>query len=102
MAGVARSEAQEVSLSWKAYLYIATGDSGNGMSHGTIAGILLTDLILERSNAWVTLYDPSRVTLRAAGEFARENLLTVVYLTIAVATRGRRSVHDYVAGTFVR
>lgn len=30
------------------------------------------------------------------------NLLTVVYLGVAVATRGRRSVHDYVAGTLVR
>ncbi|HTJ54897.1 MAG TPA: FAD-dependent oxidoreductase, partial [Nitrosospira sp.] len=27
-------------------IYVATGDSGNGMTHGTIAGILLTDLIL--------------------------------------------------------
>ncbi|MBC8646636.1 MAG: FAD-dependent oxidoreductase [Thermoanaerobaculia bacterium] len=55
-------------------VYVATGDSGMGMTHGTIAGILLTDLILGRSNAWEKLYDPSRVSLRAAGAFARENL----------------------------
>ena len=55
-------------------IYIATGDSGNGMTHGTIAGILITDLILEKDNPWATLYDPSRVSLRAAGEFLRENL----------------------------
>jgi glycine/D-amino acid oxidase-like deaminating enzyme/nitrite reductase/ring-hydroxylating ferredoxin subunit len=55
-------------------VYIATGDSGMGMTHGTIAGILLTDLILGRNNPWSRLYDPSRKTLRAAGEFARENL----------------------------
>ena len=54
--------------------YIATGDSGQGMTHGTIAGILLTDLITGRENSWETLYDPSRVSLRAAKEFARENL----------------------------
>jgi Rieske Fe-S protein len=41
-------------------IYIATGDSGNGITHGTIAGVLLTDLILERSNPWTALYDPSR------------------------------------------
>jgi glycine/D-amino acid oxidase-like deaminating enzyme/nitrite reductase/ring-hydroxylating ferredoxin subunit len=41
-------------------IYIATGDSGNGITHGTIAGILLTDLILGRSNPWAALYDPSR------------------------------------------
>ena len=33
------------------HTYIATGDSGNGMTHGTIAGILLTDLIVGRENA---------------------------------------------------
>src|SRR5918993_527757 len=41
-------------------IYIATGDSGNGITHGTIAGILLTDLILGKSNPWAALYDPSR------------------------------------------
>lgn len=55
-------------------VYIATGDSGNGMTHGTIAGMLLTDLIHGRSNAWADLYDPARRTLRAAKEFAGENL----------------------------
>jgi glycine/D-amino acid oxidase-like deaminating enzyme/nitrite reductase/ring-hydroxylating ferredoxin subunit len=56
------------------HVYVVTGDSGNGMTHGTIAGILLPDLILGRENAWETLYDPSRKSLRAAGEFAKENL----------------------------
>ena len=41
-------------------IYIATGDSGNGITHGTIAGILLTDLILGKNNPWTILYDPSR------------------------------------------
>jgi glycine/D-amino acid oxidase-like deaminating enzyme/nitrite reductase/ring-hydroxylating ferredoxin subunit len=55
-------------------VFIVTGDSGMGMTHGTIAGILLTDLILGRENPWETLYDPARKTLGAAGEFAKENL----------------------------
>jgi glycine/D-amino acid oxidase-like deaminating enzyme/nitrite reductase/ring-hydroxylating ferredoxin subunit len=55
-------------------VYIATGDSGNGMTHGTIAGILLTDLIMERENEWEKLYDPTRKTLKALPEFASENL----------------------------
>ena len=55
-------------------VFIATGDSGNGMTHGTIAGILITDLIMERENEWADLYKPSRKTLRALPEFARENL----------------------------
>ncbi|HZK78282.1 MAG TPA: FAD-dependent oxidoreductase, partial [Gemmatimonadaceae bacterium] len=56
------------------HIFIATGDSGNGITHGTIAGVLLTDLILGRKNAWSKLYDPSRVTLRATSEFIKENL----------------------------
>jgi glycine/D-amino acid oxidase-like deaminating enzyme/nitrite reductase/ring-hydroxylating ferredoxin subunit len=40
--------------------YIATGDSGNGITHGTIAGTLLTDLISGKTNKWSALYDPSR------------------------------------------
>jgi len=55
-------------------IYVATGDSGNGITHGTIAGILLTDLVMGRKNPWTKLYDPSRVTLRATGGFLRENL----------------------------
>src|SRR5204862_2108883 len=62
-------------------IYVATGDSGNGMTHGTIAGTLLTDLICGRPNVWETLYDPSRISLRAAPEFARENLNTAVQYT---------------------
>jgi glycine/D-amino acid oxidase-like deaminating enzyme/nitrite reductase/ring-hydroxylating ferredoxin subunit len=43
-------------------IFIATGDSGNGMTHGTIAGILLTDLILGKKQRkdWQKLYNPSR------------------------------------------
>jgi glycine/D-amino acid oxidase-like deaminating enzyme/nitrite reductase/ring-hydroxylating ferredoxin subunit len=57
-------------------VFIVTGDSGVGLTHGSIAGILITDLIQRRSNPWETLYDPSRKMVRAAAEFARENLNT--------------------------
>jgi nitrite reductase/ring-hydroxylating ferredoxin subunit len=53
---------------------IATGDSGMGMTHGTIAGMLLTDLILGKENPWAELYDPGRVRAKALGEFVKENL----------------------------
>jgi Rieske Fe-S protein len=44
------------------------------MTHGTIAGMLITDLIVGRSNPWAALYDPSRKTLGAIKEFTTENL----------------------------
>jgi glycine/D-amino acid oxidase-like deaminating enzyme/nitrite reductase/ring-hydroxylating ferredoxin subunit len=58
------------------HVYIVTGDSGQGTTHGTIAGMLLTDLITGRPNPWETLYDPSRKSIRPqpALEFAKENL----------------------------
>jgi glycine/D-amino acid oxidase-like deaminating enzyme/nitrite reductase/ring-hydroxylating ferredoxin subunit len=55
-------------------VYIVTGDSGNGMTHGTIAGLLISDLIGGARNPWEKLYDPSRKSAPATGEFARENL----------------------------
>ena len=48
-------------------IYIATGDSGNGITHGTIAGILLKDLILGKNNPWTSLYDPSRKPRKKSG-----------------------------------
>jgi glycine/D-amino acid oxidase-like deaminating enzyme/nitrite reductase/ring-hydroxylating ferredoxin subunit len=41
-------------------VYICTGDSGNGITHGTIAGILISDLISGKQNKWSNLYSPSR------------------------------------------
>jgi glycine/D-amino acid oxidase-like deaminating enzyme/nitrite reductase/ring-hydroxylating ferredoxin subunit len=55
------------------HVYVATGDSGNGMTNGTVAGILITDLIAERKNPWTELYEPSRKSLRSLGTWAREN-----------------------------
>ena len=57
-------------------VYIATGDSGMGMTHGTIAGLLLTDLITGRKNPWTDVYDPSRKprSTGAIAKFVTENL----------------------------
>ena len=55
------------------HIYIVTGDSGNGITHGTIAGILLTDLITGHENPWAGIYDPSRISFRSAPEYARQN-----------------------------
>jgi len=55
-------------------IYIATGDSGNGITHGTIAGMLIPDLILGKANSWKSLYEPSRKTPSVAFKFMREML----------------------------
>jgi len=57
-----------------ANVFIATGDSGNGLTHGTLAGLVLADVIAGRPNPWADVYDPSRITPRAAWTFAKESL----------------------------
>lgn len=54
------------------HVYVVTGDSGNGLTHGTIAGMLLPALIEERKHPWKHIYSPSRSLLRGIGELARE------------------------------
>jgi glycine/D-amino acid oxidase-like deaminating enzyme/nitrite reductase/ring-hydroxylating ferredoxin subunit len=72
-------------------VYIATGDSGMGMTHGTIAGIVLTELIVGRASPWAPLYDPARKMLRAPLEYAKENLNVAAHY-----------VEDYLRGGDVR
>ncbi|ASR42182.1 FAD-dependent oxidoreductase [Xanthomonas citri pv. mangiferaeindicae] len=54
-------------------VYLITGDSGNGITHGTIGGLLIADLIQGRDNPWVDLYDPARKPIRSGGAWIREN-----------------------------
>lgn len=77
-------------------VFIATGDSGMGMTHGTIAGMLLTDLIMDRENPWAELYDPSRKTLKAAKDFAAENANVMAQFTDLV-TPGDIDSEDEIA-----
>jgi Rieske Fe-S protein len=55
-------------------VYVVTGDSGNGLTHGTIAGMLIVDLITGKANPWAALYDPGRVRLSSGSEYLRENM----------------------------
>ncbi|KAK5997719.1 Putative Rieske 2Fe-2S iron-sulfur YhfW-like protein [Cladobotryum mycophilum] len=42
-------------------IYVVTGDSGNGLTHGVIAGRLIADLVDKKDNPWTELYSPSRL-----------------------------------------
>jgi nitrite reductase/ring-hydroxylating ferredoxin subunit len=53
-------------------VYVITGDSGNGISHGTIGGLLVCDLVTGRDNSWVHLYDPSRKPFKQSLHFLKE------------------------------
>jgi glycine/D-amino acid oxidase-like deaminating enzyme/nitrite reductase/ring-hydroxylating ferredoxin subunit len=60
----------------KSNVFVASGDSGNGMTHGALAGILLSTLILGEPHAWAEVYEPSRKITQptALRDFVRENV----------------------------
>jgi glycine/D-amino acid oxidase-like deaminating enzyme/nitrite reductase/ring-hydroxylating ferredoxin subunit len=55
-------------------LFVVTGDSGQGMTHGALAGILLKDRILGDPSRWEAVYDPSRKTPSGILNYVRENV----------------------------
>jgi glycine/D-amino acid oxidase-like deaminating enzyme/nitrite reductase/ring-hydroxylating ferredoxin subunit len=81
-----------------ANVYIATGDSGMGMTHGTIAGVLLTDLICGRPNPWSAVYDPSRLRPSAISELASENVNVVAQYVDWLTPGDVKSVDEIPAG----
>jgi len=54
-------------------VYIISGDSGHGMTHATIGARLVTDLINDNANPYVSIYDPSRTMHRAIRETIMED-----------------------------
>ncbi|MBO9636463.1 MAG: FAD-dependent oxidoreductase [Chitinophagaceae bacterium] len=53
-------------------IYIITGDSGNGMTHGTLGGMIVSDLIQGIENPWTELYSPKRKPLKDLGTYLSE------------------------------
>ncbi|HEX9985348.1 MAG TPA: FAD-dependent oxidoreductase [Thermoanaerobaculia bacterium] len=55
-------------------LYISTGYAGQGMTLGTVGGMLVTDLITGVENPWAKLFDPMRIHLRGATvDYVKQN-----------------------------
>jgi len=46
--------------------FVATGFAGNGLTFGTLAGMMARDFVQEASNPWQALLDPKRKRLDAA------------------------------------
>lgn len=79
-------------------VFIATGDSGMGMTHGTIAGLLLTDLIQGRPNPWEELYSPRRKTVGASSDWIQENANMVKQFADHVTGGDVKDVDEIAAG----
>lgn len=44
--------------------FVATGFAGNGMTWGTLGGLMAADWVLKRKNPWGDLFDPQRKKIR--------------------------------------
>ena len=54
-------------------IFVITGDSGQGITHGVVASLIIPDLIDGKDNPYATVYDPSRKPIKAAVTFVTEN-----------------------------
>lgn len=56
-------------------VFLATGYSTDGLVYGTVAGLLICDLIQRTDNPWSEVYKPGRVNpMKSAGRFIKENV----------------------------
>lgn len=75
------------------HIYVATGFGGWGMTNGTVAGMLLRDLILKRSNPCAAVYDPNRMNIAGLPEFFRHQMDVVRHFVgDRVAVEGAESI----------
>ncbi len=54
-------------------VYIVTGQSGIGMTSSTIASQIISDLIDQKPNPMISVFDPSRSAIRDTTEFIKDN-----------------------------
>ena len=80
-------------------VFIATGDSGNGITHGVIAGILLPELIAGRDHPYAKVYDPKRSALRAVRDLVREAMSSSAPYADWIGRGDVPSEHDVPRGT---
>jgi len=61
--------------------FVATGFAGNGMTFGTIAGLMARDAALDRPNPWAGLFDVGRTKIKGgAWDYLKENFDYPYYL----------------------
>lgn len=79
-------------------VFVATGDSGQGMTHGVVAGLLISSLILHGDSPWAEIYDPARRTLKAIGEFVKENATAAKNFVEYLSPGERKSLEEILPG----
>jgi Rieske Fe-S protein len=81
------------------HLYVATGFNAWGITNGTAAGMILSDLISGRDNPWADVFDATRVKpLAGAKSFISENVGAGAELVGGYLKGERRSLDELAAG----
>lgn len=55
-------------------VFVVTGNSGQGMTHGVLSGLLLRDLITKGKSPWQDVYEPSRKPPSSVFNYISENI----------------------------
>jgi glycine/D-amino acid oxidase-like deaminating enzyme/nitrite reductase/ring-hydroxylating ferredoxin subunit len=55
-------------------IFVVSGDSGQGLTNGAVAGLMIADLVTTGSSPWKEVYDPGRKTGKTISNFVGENL----------------------------
>jgi glycine/D-amino acid oxidase-like deaminating enzyme/nitrite reductase/ring-hydroxylating ferredoxin subunit len=79
-------------------IYVHTGDSGQGITHGAVGAMINSALILGGDVRWVEVYDPSRKTPTGIGNFLGENVTAVKNFAEYLAPGELSSVNDLTPG----
>jgi glycine/D-amino acid oxidase-like deaminating enzyme/nitrite reductase/ring-hydroxylating ferredoxin subunit len=80
------------------HVFVHTGDSGQGLTHGVAGSLLLSQLIAGEACPWVEFYDPSRIRLSAAKTFIAENITAVKNFVEYIAPGELKSVDELKPG----
>jgi glycine/D-amino acid oxidase-like deaminating enzyme/nitrite reductase/ring-hydroxylating ferredoxin subunit len=79
-------------------VFVATGDSGQGMTNAVASGLIISALAEGRQSSFAAAHDPQRVTLRAAGEFLKENLTVAANMSEHLTGGELSSLSDLAPG----
>jgi glycine/D-amino acid oxidase-like deaminating enzyme/nitrite reductase/ring-hydroxylating ferredoxin subunit len=77
-------------------VFMATGFAKWGLTGGTAAALVLSDLLFGREHPWAGLFDPNRLTLRASvPRLVKENAVAGLrFVGDRITKRGSRSIED--------
>jgi glycine/D-amino acid oxidase-like deaminating enzyme/nitrite reductase/ring-hydroxylating ferredoxin subunit len=75
-------------------VYVITGDSGEGLTTGVAGALVIRELIDQGASPWSDVYDPGRLMLRGATEFAKENVDAALHWAAHLGGGEAASVDD--------